>query len=216
MIRVCLGASVVVFLSLAPIAEAQSILRITTEWEAASVDLDDTGRADVQLHVKATVADTVCAAEQTYTVSLSPGTFPKWAGASLVPSQATFKVPAGPHPGTVTLDDQQVALDIAWDLDGAPRMDAVQAYVIQLSPDHVVRSGGPCFPDPSIETQEPGPLRVALADRPVEAEEQDCLAEPLQEKCVSTSVPPEPAAAVGPLVALLVFALATLVHRRRA
>lgn len=198
-----------------PSVSAQSVMRISAEWEKESLDLPESGRVDVPLIVKATISGTSCVQEQTYTVDLKLASFAKWSGASFLPTQVAFKVPQGPVVGEQRLPDQEAVLNLAWNLDDAPRKDALQDYVAIIRADEVTKSGGPCLPDPKIETKDSEPLRVVLADRLVADPNVSCLDDPAQAKCVSTSAPPDPnVPAAGPMVLLMVLLLATVVRRR--
>ncbi|HEX9816435.1 MAG TPA: hypothetical protein VGB18_05600 [Candidatus Thermoplasmatota archaeon] len=198
-----------------PTASAQAVMTISAEWERSTYELSENGRGDVPLIVHATIVGTNCAQEQTYTVKVKLASFSKWGGASLLPPQVTFKVPAGPIVAEQRLPDQETLLNLAWNLDDAPRKGAVQEYVAIIRGDDVTKSGGPCLPDPRYETADSEPLRVTLADRLVADPDVSCLDDPMQEKCVSTSAPPEnPVPSAGPLVLLIVIGMATIVRRR--
>lgn len=198
-----------------PVAAAQSVMKISAEWAQDSLELPESGRANVPLIVKATMVGTSCAQEQSYTVGVKLASFSKWAGSSLVPAQATFKVPPGPIVSEQPLPEQEIVLNIAWDLEDAPRKDAMQPYVAVIRPDQVSKSGGPCLPDAKIETTDSETLRVTLPDRLFPEADVSCLDDPRQPKCATTSAPPEPTPNLGPLVVLGLIGVVAFVRRRR-
>ena len=205
----------IIVLAFTPLAAAQATMKIETVWAHPEVLLPELGREDVALTVNAKVSGTNCAAEQTFTIDLTLDTFEKWAGASFIPKQVSFKVPAGPVMAEQRLEEQEAVLNIAWDVEEAPRYEAAQQYRVVIVGDEVAKSGGPCLPDVVVEDHTSEPLRIYMEDRPEIKQELPCSEDPYQPKCTTQSAEPvPPAPAAGPLVLLLILALATLVRRR--
>lgn len=213
--RFLLASAALALLIGAPVSSAQSVMEISAEWEQESLELPESGRGDMPLILKARISNTNCAQEQSYIVEVKLASFAKWGGASLLPPTATFKVPAGPVAGEQELPDQEIELNIAWDLEQAPRTDAVQQYVALIRPDDVTKTGGPCVPDAKIETTDSEPLRVTLPDRSFPDADLSCLDDPNQPKCITTSAPPGPTPGIGPFALLTLIAMVALVRRRR-
>jgi MYXO-CTERM domain-containing protein len=199
-----------------PTVAAQGSIKIEAQWDKSGLVLPESGRADVPLIVNAKVSGTNCAAEETVGVALKLEPFMKWAGASMLPPQVTFKIPAGPTTAEQTISSEQdPLLNVAWDTEGAPRFGAQQTYVVVIRAEDVQTNGGPCLPEMRVEGTRSDPLTVQMADRPVQDEPVDCTVDPYQPSCATTSAEPAPPApAAGPLVLLLVVALAAGIRRR--
>lgn len=190
----------------------------------------ETGRADMGVEILVTAKDVVCAQPMEYVVNIVPGAFAKWAGASMVPKQATGFVF---HAGAITSESKSqgspnpsVRLDIAWDTEGAPRTDARQEYTLRLELKPSQAKTGPCVgldgrSPPPFVYKTPPPMRVTMPDyvapEPTSVQER-CESDPFSADCATLSPPPEPPTvpALDPwvLVAAAVGVLALL--RRRS
>lgn len=194
----------------------------TLEWAHPEVTVPDTGRTDVDLIVKMVARDFVCAPPGPCKVSveLKLDSFAKWAGSSLEPFTATFTLPAN-EPGVGERSyapDEDIKLNLAWDVETAPKTGAKQVYVAQTAN---AKIEGATVPQVQPRNGKSAPLTATLPDRPVEVNATaaiDCQSDPFNPACanMATTAPAEsPAIDTGILLAsLAVFAL--VFRRRRA
>lgn len=169
---------------LVPAATAQSTppkpqVFVTVKWEAEhEMVMDEGGRVDMGLIVDFVGVDFVCATAAKYKVEIGVDAFPKWAGASVVPKTVPtgtghFEFPAG-QPGAQKVAAQgsgnsEAKLNIAWDVETAPRENAMHEYKVRAAKVTLVE--GTCSGSPAYDTPWSTPMVVRLPDRPDTANE---------------------------------------------
>ncbi len=213
-------------LALAPMATAQgapaNYYVATLEWAHGEMTVPDTGRADMLLTVKLEAGGFVCVNQLPceVRVELKLDSFAKWAGSSLEPFTAKFNVQNGePGANPRTYDStEEIKLNLAWDLETAPRAGAKQIYVVSTGR---YASEGAMLPAPTARPAKSLPMTAMLPDRPLEVNSTtpiDCASDPFNPQCAnmaSTAPAESPAIDTGILLAsLAVFAM--VFRRRRA
>lgn len=214
-------------MALAPMATAQTgnYYTATFEWAHGEMVVPENGRADMDLTVKLETAGFVCVSATgcQVAVELKPDSFAKWAGASLEPFTAEFSIPNGaPGQGPVVYDSccgsEEIKLNLAWDLETAPRAGAKQIYVVNTGK---YTAEGAMLPSPTSRVAKSAPMTATLPDRPVEVNSTtpiDCASDPFNPQCAnmaSTAPAESPGIDTGILLAsLAVFAM--VFRRRRA
>lgn len=199
-----------------PVGSAQGAkIQFVAEISDPAVDVPDTGRTDVPIVVKGTIEGTVCQ-QIDFVVSLKLDSFAKWAGASLEPHDLRFTVPAGAYISPTQLPAQETALNLAWDLEAAPRKGATQDYYITI-PSAFPKNGGPCAPPPSEIGGKFGPVTATLVDR-VDAPtptDNECAVDPFLPAC-TTSISPivTTPGFGGPLLVAAIGALVVALRKR--
>ena len=224
-LRILLIAAAVMVsgLALAPMATAQAppnYYTVKLEWAHPDMPVPDTGRADMELAATLEATGFVCPQACKISVELKLDSFAKWAGSSLEPFTATFEIPQG-QPGTTVTNyesKEDIKLNLAWDLETAPRTGASQIYVVSTGKYAV--EGTP-ITNPSPRPAKSAPMTATLPDRPAEVNSTvapDCASDPFNPACanLATTAPAEsPAIDAGILLAsLAVFAV--VLRRRRA
>lgn len=223
-LRILLISAVFVLsgLALAPMATAQApanYYRVTFEWAHGEMTVPDTGRADMDLEVKLEASGFVCVGQTPCRVSveLKLDSFAKWAGASLEPFTAEFEIPNGqPGANPQTYEStEDIKLNLAWDLETAPRAGAKQVYVVTANP----KMDGTTLPSPQPSASKSLPMEAMLPDRPVEINSTspvDCSSDPFNPVCAtmgSTAAAESPA--MDPVILLASLAVFAVVLRRR-
>lgn len=227
--RVLVIAAGLVFLGLvlAPTTTAQApstYVKAKLTWAHGEMTVPDTGRADMPLEVTLEASGFVCAPPGPCAVSveLKLDSFAKWAGSSLEPFTAHFTIPANaPGAGAATYTaTEDIKLNLAWDLETAPKTNAKQVYVVSTGAYKIEGSTAPLNVQQQSAKSEP--MTATLPDRPETANGTsgavDCAQDPFAPACATlqTSAPAEsPAIDTGILLAsLAVFAM--VFRRRRA
>jgi MYXO-CTERM domain-containing protein len=225
--RILLVAAVVLVsgLALVPTTSAQApsgnYYTVKLEWAHGEMTVPDTGRADMPLTATLEASGFVCTQECTVTAELKLDSFTKWAGASLEPFSVHFKIP-GTQPGANPMTypaTEEVKLNLAWDLESAPRAGAQQIYVVKTG--NMKVDGGPALPNPQAREGKSLPMTATLPDRPVEqlnATSVDCASDPFNPACANAATT---AAAESPgiepaLLLASVVGVAFVFRRRRA
>ena len=226
-VRILLIAATLLFAAVAagtPTAAAQggNYIQAKLDWEHADMTVPDTGRADMGLVTKLEASGFVCAPPDgcTITAQIQLQTFTKWAGASLEPFTATFKIPAGaPGPNPVIYTStEEIKLNLAWDLETAPRTGAKQIYVAEVGTDKYAVQGTP-VPQYQPRAAKSAPMTATLPDRPAEVNAStavDCSMDPFNPACANaatTAAAESPGIDAGILLASL--AMFAVVFRRR-
>ena len=150
--------------ALTPTAQSQAtgIMQFDLNFKEAELTLSERGRGSVELEAKLTFQNVRCVEPAKVSAQLRMAPFNKWAGASLLPPQLSWKVPlAGDRPESPVATTR---LDIQWDVATAPTMDAEQVY--EASFDNAKVEGGPCTISPQNRFGDPAQVRVKLPDRP--------------------------------------------------
>lgn len=210
-------------LALAPMATAQvpqNYYTVNLEWAHGEMVVPDTGRADMELISTLEASGFVCPQGCVVSIELKLDSFAKWAGSSLEPFTAKFNIPGGgPGLNPVTYEaTEDIKLNLAWDLETAPRTGASQVYVVSAPS---AKIEGASSPPATYRSAKSTPMTATLPDRPAEINSTvapDCASDPFNPACanMATTAPAEsPAIDTGILLAsLAVFAL--VFRRRRA
>ena len=212
-------------LAIVPSASAQgpsgNYYTVKMEWAHGEMTVPDTGRADMPLTVTLEASGFVCAPPGPcpVTVELKLDSFAKWAGASLEPFSAHFSIPAtqpGANPQTYP-STEEIKLNLAWDLEGAPRTGAKQDYVVKTGNMKLDGATVPLGIQP--RAAQTTPMGATMPDRPAEINATtavDCQMDPFNPACANAATT---AAAESPGIdgAILIASVAALgyAYRRR-
>lgn len=206
------------------VAQTSPKFEVTATWamNMPTHTLKKDGRDNMEITVIAKAQDFICAGTFEYSVVVAvEGSFEQWAGSSVEKDLVTLTWEAqepGNNPGKTKTWEGKTRLNIAWDLETAPRQGAKQVYKVKPQEYKKGINGktGPCIQEPPVPSLISSPeMVVSLPDR-LEAngtEEEPCDQNPDQLKC-KTSVPPaEDSPAPG--VMILVGALGLVAYLRR-
>lgn len=147
-------------------AQGQPRLLITVELEHGRMQLNDNGRHMMPLQVQLTAENFTCPQPLRVAASLALEYENKWAGASLEPPEARWTL-GTLEPGALGRASRhsETVLDIAWDLEGAPRHHARQNYTV-VPKDVKMETLGSCVPPPgSVHVRRGPPMEAWLPDR---------------------------------------------------
>lgn len=221
-----LGLGVVTgFLLALPSALAEARIDFTLDIGAhPEMPLPENGKRTHVFLIKAAAKEFSCAQKTEFGIALLPMEHPKWAGASLNPSNGFVKFEvAAQHPGltgTESLGDKEVRLEVEWDVESRPKTGARHEYVVRFDTTSYDAGTGTCAPTPVAHYGDDVKLAVTMPD--VVEEENvtaDCAVAPELPEC-QTAIPAgdEGGSAPGLPAALAVvatLAVAVLARRRR-
>jgi hypothetical protein len=167
-------------LLLIPAAAAQQPnpkINAIAKWEVDhEMVLPESGRGDMGVILDVTGIDFVCVQAMKIKVNVNIDTsFPKWAGASMVPrnvptAPAQYFVFDGGNPGTGTVKhatgspNTEAKLNIAWDLESAPKKNAMQEYQIKAEV-KIVEQGVCSTSSPPVNAPKSAAMVVRMPDR---------------------------------------------------
>lgn len=176
----------------------------------ASMSLPDTGKMSRAFSVAADASGFACSKESYYSVVVLMGEFDKWAGASLNPSKARFKVSVGsPGATRTTLPPQEIRLEVAWDLESRPATGAKWTYELRFDPTSLrleTDTGGACAPEVKPRFGDAAHLTVTMADLPTDAKAAaDCSVAPDLPECQFGAAEVGGGSSPGPSTALLIM-----------
>lgn len=211
---------------LLPAASAQGLpqgtLRFTISFEHDSMPIPVDGRADMPVHVKLEAENFVCAEPWKFSVDVKAHPFAKWAGASLEPPKVAFTINQG-QPGLQNKVpyQQDTVLNLAWDVESAPKQNAKQDYILvtaAVRDDPTTRRS--CAPSFREVHEASPPMTATLPDRTQDNQtvsEVGCDVDPFQARC-QAAVPEavEESAGLDTAVFLAALAVVMIRVRRRA
>lgn len=218
-------ASVALLALAAPMTSAQApqnYLKCYSEWLHSEMTVPDNGKADMAVTIRCEGSGFVCTgggAPTSVKVQISLESFAKWAGSSMEPKEVTVKPDIQPgYPATgVWKAEAPTALNLAWNVEDAPKAGAKQDYVISIPSGNIKLTPSDCAPSVAKQAWKSPPMTAGLPDRPVTPTGTgvDCATDPFQAACQNltpTDVAKSPSFDVS-LLALAIMGLVFVLRR---